>query len=216
MPEIVPAVLAEDEKEFAALLDIAQAFAPVIQLDFMDGDFVPSRSLSPERLPEITRLTVEAEAHLMMRKPEVYFEALKHAGVVRAIFHVEAVESVVDTIEKCKYSGLKAGIAFNPDTDVWEYIDEAREADEVLFMTVYPGFYGRPMVKEVLDTVRQFKRKYPEIRTAVDGGVKLDNVKTVAATGVDRICVGSAIMKAEKPAEAYQEFIRRVRHAGKT
>lgn len=217
VPQIVPAVLAEEENEFLSLLRKASQFAPLIQLDFMDGEFVPSKSLSPLRLPELVELSVEAEAHLMVKNPADCFIPLRNAGVKRAIFHVEAVSDAVETIGFCRKAGLEAGIAVNPDTDIRQFIEAAAQADEVLFMTVYPGYYGRPMVEEVLGRVAEFKRKYPEIPTSVDGGVKLENVEKVASTGVDRICVGSAVMKAEDPARAYEEFVRRVRHAaGKT
>ncbi len=198
---IIPAILTDDPGAFRTMIETVAGFAPEAQLDFMDGIFVPSVSVPVSSVRNIDVV----DAHLMVLEPERYSEDLR-GKVRRVIVHVEALDDVSTTVRMFVESGLSIGLAINPDTPSDTVIPVLEHLDEVLFLSVYPGYYGRPLVPEALEKARSFKERYPLVTVGIDGGVKLENVREIAATGADRIYVGSAIFLASDPAEAFQAF----------
>lgn len=212
--EIVPAILAEDEKSFFSLVKTALKFARRLQFDFMDGKFVPSKSVPVAILKELAKkfdlANVILEAHLMVFNPENYASELVGNGIRTIIFHVEAVDSPKETSLFFKSKGIEVGIALNPETPN-ESIEKLIDiVDFVMFMTVKPGFYGSPLEVDVLKKIKDFALNYPHVLIAVDGGVKIDNIDLFISAGARRICIGSAIMKAENPKVAYNRFLEKV------
>lgn len=210
LPEIVPAILTDSEEEFVRLATAATKFASRVQFDFMDSRFVPSRSVPVDSVLSIPETSSFLEAHLMVFNPEKHFKVLREANFEMVIFHVEAVEDPLKTIDKIRSFGLLPGVAINPDTniDAVEYL--YNEVEEILFMTVYPGYYGRQIVWEALYRAKEFKERHPEVIIGVDGGVKLENILKIVESGADRICVGSAIFKADDIEKSYSEFVSKV------
>lgn len=208
-PEIVPAILTGDESDFHKMIETVKSFAPSFQIDFMDGKFVPSKSVPVEYVGDKNFSEHYVEAHLMVYKPEEHFGILKKADIDRVIVHYESVEDVGRIIKDAAKEKLEIGLAINPDTSFSEITSFLKDISSVLFMTVYPGYYGRAMAKSVLNEIKKFKRAYPNIVTAVDGGVKLENLNEILTTGVEKICVGSAIMKAKAPKLEYKKFVDR-------
>jgi len=202
---IVPAVLTDKREEFVHMLSICREFAKFVQIDVMDGKFVPSKSISPSDLGGL-KSPLPCEAHVMADNPLDWIIPFKDFGAQRIIFHFEISMNKAEVIESIQASGLKAGLAVNPDTKVEEFSYLVDKVDAILFMSVVPGFYGSPFVPAVLDKIKKFKRLYPHKETGIDGGVKLDNLDKVKRTGVSYICVGSAILKASSPQEAYNSF----------
>lgn len=215
--EIIPAILAEERQAFFSLTEKALSFAHRIQFDFMDGLFVPSKSVDIDVLLEAKEAFdfrgKIIEAHLMVYEPEKHAKLLSEAGVTTFIFHFESVKEHRKTIDFLKDSGFEVGLAVNPETGIEDFEHLVGLLDLVMFMTVKPGFYGSPLEIDVLSKVNQFTAKYPEVMTAVDGGVKIDNLDLFLKAGARRICVGSAIMKAVDPEKAYRDFINKVRVA---
>lgn len=213
--QIIPAILAEDRETFFALTEKALSFANRIQFDFMDGLFVPSKSVDIGVLEEVReRFGFEGkhlEAHLMICEPEKHAPILSRAGVNTFIFHFEAVEKPEKAIRYLREFGFEVGLAINPETRIEDFEQLVESVDLVMFMTVKPGFYGSPLEVEVLKKVQVFSKKYPDIVTAVDGGVKVENLDLFLDAGARRICVGSAIMKAEDPVKAYNAFIKKIK-----
>ncbi|MEM7816974.1 MAG: ribulose-phosphate 3-epimerase, partial [Candidatus Aenigmatarchaeota archaeon] len=110
-------------------------------------------------------------------------------------------------IESIRSKNLEVGIAVNPYTKIEEFEFLLEKVDTVLFMSVEPGFYGSPFITGVLEKIKEFKKLYPNKTIGIDGGIKLDNFKEVKNIGVDYICIGSAILKAKNPKEAYFKFL---------
>ena len=98
------------------------------------------------------------------------------------------------------------GLAVNPYTPIADISPLADELDCVLFMAVHPGFYGSKFIREVLDKIAEFRHIYPDIEIGIDGGVKEDNIAGIAISGVNYICVGSAIFLQENPVESYRRL----------
>ncbi|MDD4955376.1 MAG: ribulose-phosphate 3-epimerase [Candidatus Omnitrophica bacterium] len=200
---VVPALLTDKKENLSRMLDICSGFCNYAQIDIMDGKLVPSKSISVKDLSGM-RFPIRSEAHLMVEDPLEWIEAFKNAGSTRVIFHFEIKEKnhlkIIDAIRK---QNLEVGIAVNPSTKIKDFEFLINRVNCVLFMSVIPGFYGSKFIPEVLDKIKEFKTLYPEKCAGIDGGVKTENVKTVAESGVNYVCVGSAILKAENPKEAF-------------
>ena len=199
---IVPAILTEEKQELIRMCALCSSFCDYVQIDIMDGKFVQSKSVTVDNLKDL-RLPVKSEAHLMVENPLEWLEVFKKIGSKRIIFHFEINEDHEKIITEIKNAGMDVGIAVNPSTKINVFKHLLSIIDSVLFMSVIPGFYGSKFIPEVLTKISEFKRLYPGKCTGIDGGVKLDNITRVAASGVDYICVGSAILKAEDPGAAY-------------
>ncbi|HJW87999.1 MAG TPA: ribulose-phosphate 3-epimerase, partial [Dehalococcoidia bacterium] len=116
---VLPAVLTSNPRELERMLHEAEAFTDRVQVDIMDGRFVPSESISAEDLARVkTRLFVEV--HLMVMEPEAHLEAFLEAGAGRVVFHYEATSSPSRTIALARHLGLWVGLALNPQTPVLE------------------------------------------------------------------------------------------------
>ena len=207
MPKIIPAILTADLDDLKTKFKQAETYTDTVQLDVMDNKFVKNISLQPEDLQGL-ETTLNLEVHLMCFEPLEYFKKFQSLNPEIFIFHLEATDDPASVITEIKKTDTKVGIALNPETpleDVEQYIDQL---DLVLFLSVNPGWQGQELIPEVLEKIKTLKQKYPQLIIEIDGGVKLENVQQVAESGVDRIVAGSALVKAEKPVEAYHEFIK--------
>jgi len=204
---IIPALLTDDKQELIEMMNLCAKFTNYVQIDIMDGEFVPSKSITLQGLKGWKSPT-RCEAHLMVRDPLIWIKLFKEFGAERIIYHFEIEKDQREVILQIKRAGLGAGIAINPQTSIGQIQNLIDEIDVVLFLSVNPGFYGSPFIPEVLEKIKEFKKHFPDKLTAIDGGVKLDNLKTVKLCGVDNICIGSAIMKAKDPKVAFEEFTK--------
>ena len=204
---IVPAVLTDDAAALTVMLRQAEGFTGYVQIDIMDAKFVPTHTVG---LPEITAAgtSLSWEAHLMVENPVDYFVPCQEAGASRVIFHYEATPAHRDVIDAARLAGLSVGMAVNPETPLEMVLPLAPQLDSVLFMTVHPGYYGAQYLPEVMDKVRAFCEAAPDVVTAIDGGAKESNIREIAASGLDYICVGSAVFKAPDPGAAYRKLIQ--------
>ena len=171
----------------------------------MDGDFVPSYSISFKDIAPL-KPKFKWEAHLMVQHPENYLEGFKKAGAQKIVFHYEARTDREKTIKSIRKLGMQVGLAVNPKTTIKEFGPLVKHVDSVLFLSVEPGFYGAKFIPEVLDKIVEFRKNYPKAITNIDGGVKEDNIKEIVRTGINAICVGSAIFNRPDPAAAYHRL----------
>lgn len=206
---IVPAVLTESPAALVSMLKQAVVFTDWVQIDVMDGVFVPSKSITARDIGAATVKT-QWEAHLMVCNPEKYLEEFRFAGAKRIVVHYEAVKTTAaDVIESITSLGMQAGLAVNPETQISELEpDLVKRLDSVLFLSVHPGFYGAKFIPEVLDKITLFRRLYPEIIIGIDGGIKSSNINEVSCCGVNEICVGSAVFSQPDPAASFSELTR--------
>lgn len=206
MPRIVPAILTDDPQALERMIRQAETFTDYVQIDVMDGKFVPSQSINCEDIARIpTKLAWEA--HLMVVQPEDYFDGFKKAGARRIIFHYEAARSPEAVIARANSLGLQVGIALNPDTSPSAVLPLLKTVDSVLLLSVIPGFYGSKFIPDVLDKVEQLHLYSIQLEIGIDGGIKENNIVQVARSGVDSICVGSAIFSQPDPKESYHRLL---------
>lgn len=203
--KIVPALLAEEFEEFVRKLRQAESFAGYIQIDIMDGVFVPTRSFPPERLNDVGT-TLSFELHLMVSDPFGVAEKIHNPGLKKIIFHIESGAEPVHLIERFRARGLGAGLAIKPQTAADKFREAAEHADTLLFLTVEPGNYGSPFKPEVLKKIAGARKAFQDKEIGVDGGVSLDNLKDFFDIGVDYVCVGSRIFLHGEPEESYRLF----------
>ena len=204
--KIVPAILADNVDDFLSRLRQAESFAEYVQIDLMDGNFVPTLSFPPEKINSI-RTSLSFEMHLMVRHPSAYISTIKNPGLKKVIYHFESEVKHIDFIKQINDRGIQVGLAVKPETGLEEFRDIAERVDTVLFLTVDPGYYGSPFKPEVLDKIAETRKIFPRKTISVDGGVSLENLEEFLKRGVDYVCIGSRIFLGDDPAENYKEFL---------
>jgi ribulose-phosphate 3-epimerase len=194
------------------MLRQSETFTDYVQIDIMDGQFVPSRSINWKHLAAI-KTKLSWEAHLMVLHPEDQFEGFKQAGAKKVVFHYEATQSPREVISFARDLGLGVGLAVNPETTVSAILPLTGEIDSLLFLSVVPGFYGSKFIPEVLDKIAEFRRARPDMEIGIDGGIKESNIVQIARAGADVICVGSAIFLQPDPAVSFRHLQSLIKQA---
>ena len=154
---IVPAILTDSKDGLVEMVNLCEGFTNYVQVDIMDGVFVPSRSVAPSDVESVHPPT-KSEAHLMVEDPLMWLDAFKQFGSHRIIFHYEISQNHRDVIDAIRGKGFQVGIAVNPPTPMSDFEHLLADIDSVLFMSVNPGFYGSPFIPEVVDKIKQFKK----------------------------------------------------------
>jgi ribulose-phosphate 3-epimerase len=199
MKKIAPSILSADfsrlGEEIAA---VEKAGADWIHIDVMDGLFVPNITIGPgvvASLRKVTRLPLDV--HLMIENPERYLEAFAEAGSDVITIHVEATRHIHWALSRIRQLGLKAGVSLNPGTSLALVEPIIPDLDNLLIMTVNPGFGGQPFIEGVLPKIRQAKdlidRTAPRVTLEVDGGVTTENIEIIAQAGADIFVAGTSV-----------------------
>ena len=203
---VVPAILTDDPKALETMVRQAETFTTYVQVDIMDGQFVPSRSITWEHLVNLP-MKLSWEVHLMVLHPEEQLEGFRQAGAQKVVFHYEATPSPQEIISRARNLGIGVGLAVNPGTPVSAILPLVSEVDSILFLSVNPGFYGSKFIPEVLDKIVEFRKAQPSMEIGIDGGIKEDNVTHIARSGADVIYVGSAIFAQPQPGESFRRLL---------
>ena len=193
--EIVPSILSADVGRLAEQVREAEsAGADRIQVDVMDGHFVPNLTFGPlvvEAVRSVTRLPVEA--HLMIERPELFLEAFAKAGATLIEVQVEATTSLYRTVQAIKELGAKAGVAINPATSVEALREILPYIDLVNVMTVEPGFGGQKFIPHSPEKIRRVRALSSEVEIEVDGGIDARTAPLVVRAGASVLVAGNSV-----------------------
>ena len=211
-PSILSADFARLGEEVDAVLD---AGADIIHFDVMDNHYVPNLTIGPLVCKALRNHGVAADidVHLMVKPVDRIIPEFAAAGATYITFHPEATEHVDRSLRLVRDHGCKCGLVLNPATPLSTLDHVLAQLDMVLLMSVNPGFGGQAFIPYVLDKLRAVRARIDDldkpIRLEVDGGVTVDNIRTIAAAGADTFVAGSAIFGADD----YGAVIARMRES---
>lgn len=208
--EIMPSILAADMGNLEAAIRLCEnAGADQIHMDIMDGVFVPNISMGPAVVAMADRVTdLPMDVHLMLLEPQNHIEAFAKAGSDTILIHIEADCNVEDTLKKIRELGCKSGITVNPPTlvdSIFSCLEEGL-VDEVLVMSVNPGFGGQKYIAAAEAKVAKVRRRFPDLLISIDGGIDLETVKPAAAHGANLFVAGTALFKAPDMKAAVEQM----------
>lgn len=200
---ITPSILSADLSCLQKEVD-SVASADGIQVDVMDGHFVPNLTFGAPILKGIkTRLPWDI--HLMVENPVERIQEFLEIGAKNITFHAEAVPDTKarkDLIAAIHKGGATAGIAINPETSIDAIQDVIRDVDLVLVMSVHPGFSGQEFLSEVLDKVKTLRAEHPDLMIQMDGGIDEKTAPLCVRAGANNLVAASAIFGAKDRAGA--------------
>ncbi len=193
--EIVPSILSADAGRLAEQVKEAEeAGADRIQVDVMDGHFVPNLTFGPLVVEAVRRATaLPVEAHLMVERPETFLEAFAKSGATLIEVQVEATTSLYRTVQTIHELGAKAGVAINPATPVEDLREILPYIDLVNLMTVEPGFGGQKFIPGSPEKIRRLRALSKDVEIEVDGGIDARTAPLVVAAGASVLVAGSSV-----------------------
>ncbi|GAC1657615.1 MAG: ribulose-phosphate 3-epimerase [Ktedonobacteraceae bacterium] len=212
---LVPSILSADFTRLGEQIREAEAAgAQRIQIDIMDGHFVPNISMGPlvvEAVRRSTRLTLET--HLMITNPERYIEDFANAGADVIIVHQEACTHLHRVIQQIKKTSKQVGVALNPATPVFLLQDVLTLLDLALIMTVNPGFGGQEFIPEMLHKIAQMRQIVSQRNLhcdiEVDGGIHEATVSQAVKAGANLLVAGSAVFNRNESVAQAMEKLRK-------
>ena len=201
---ISPSILAADfvniERDLGRI-----GTADLVHVDVMDNHFVPNLTFGPQMVDRIQQVSsLPLDVHLMIDDPDRWAPGYAELGAYSVTFHAEATTEPVLLARRLREIGARAGIALKPGTPVEPYLDLLDEFDQVLVMTVEPGFGGQSFMAETMPKLHLLRetlsRTGGDVWLQVDGGVNEDTISIAADAGADTFVAGSSVFSSDNPA----------------
>jgi ribulose-phosphate 3-epimerase len=205
-PSILSADFANFQSEFATI-----ANSDLIHVDVMDNNFVPNLTFGLPMVQRMQQITPKPlDVHLMISNVDKWAPGYAEAGSFSVTFHAEASENPVALARKLRSIGARAGVAIKPGTDVESFLDDLAEFDQLLIMTVEPGFGGQSLIEATLEKVSSARRRIDQdkldVWLQVDGGIDEGNIERIAELGADTFVAGSAVFKSNDRSKQIQNL----------
>jgi ribulose-phosphate 3-epimerase len=203
---ISPSILSADFANFDSELQRIAA-ADLIHVDVMDNHFVPNLTFGLPMVQRLQQVTPKPlDVHLMLENPDRWAPGYAEAGAYSVTFHAEAVRDAVGLARRLRDIGSRAGLALKPGTDVTDYLEIAAEFDQILVMTVEPGFGGQSFMADMMPKLVALRevvtRTGLDIWLQVDGGITEQTIVVAAEAGADTFVAGSSVFGAADPTVA--------------
>ena len=196
MIQVVPSILSADLSRLGEQVrEAMDAGADRIQVDVMDGHFVPNLSFGPAIVEAVRRVApgLPIEAHLMLERPEQFVQPFARAGADYILVQVESTHSLYRTVHAIAEAGSTAGLVLNPGTPVETLRELVPYVALVNVMTVEPGFGGQEFIATSPDKIRRVRDLAPELDIEVDGGIDAESAPLVVAAGASILVAGSSV-----------------------
>ena len=213
--KIAPSILSSDFSKLGEVLEeLNQSGAEMVNVDVMDGHFVPNITFGPPVIKKIRKYsTLPFDVHLMIAPVHKYIKDFADAGADIITVHPEATDNLVQTIELIKSLGKKAGVSLNPKTTLDSILPVLHLVDLVLVMSVNPGFGGQKFMPEVLSKVKELRAKIDQeklnIDIEIDGGIDFETAKLAKDAGVDILVSGTTLFDSK---DSLQNNIQKLRN----
>ncbi|GAB3387821.1 ribulose-phosphate 3-epimerase [Humibacter soli] len=201
---INPSILAADFVNMQSDLDRI-ATADLVHVDVMDNHFVPNLTFGPQMVGRIQDVSeIPLDVHLMIDDPDRWAPGYAELGAYSVTFHAEAAADPIALARRLRSIGARAGIAIKPGTSADDLLEVLDEFDQVLVMTVEPGFGGQSFMAETMPKLRMLREAVTarglDVWLQVDGGITEETIVTAAEAGADTFVAGSSVFRAEHPA----------------
>lgn len=212
MNTIIPAIIPKSFEDLSASVSLVSPFAKEVQVDIVDGKFVPYTSWpyqgsgAVQRLSDMTAILC-VEVDLMIEQPERVLSTYLDAGVTKVVIHLEStdMEQVKEMSELCHTRGVAMGVSIGNDTPLEVLLAQRAHADYVQLMGIPEiGAQGKPFDERVLARVRTLRDQFPDLTISIDGSVNATTLPRLIEAGANRFVAGSALMGAEDPHTAYE------------
>ena len=199
--EIHPSLLAADFACLAEEIRDVEPFVDGFHLDVMDGVFVPNISFGPVVVEAVRRVTrLPLHCHLMISDPAKYIAAFRNAGADSILVHIETLSDPAEVLASIRARGAGVGLTLNPETSIQDVIPWLPSVDELLIMSVRPGFGGQAFQPESIERVRTVASRLAELgcpaHISIDGGIGPGNAHLVSAAGADILVAGTSVFRA--------------------
>lgn len=209
MIKVAPSILSADYLNLQRDIEKVEKDAELLHIDVMDGSFVPAISYGPNWVPQIRKISnLVLDVHLMVVNPERFVDEFADKGADIIGVHVEATPHIHRALQMIKNKGVKAEVVINPGTPVEAIKPVLYMVDQVLVMTVNPGFGGQKFLDETVKKIKQLddikKSEGYDFDIEIDGGVNNETVQAAAKAGATVAVAGSYVFGAENPAERIQ------------
>lgn len=200
MNQLIPALLVHDEKTFRDRVSLMETDFPVLQIDVMDGAFVPNRTWFDVNVLRRLKTSAKFELHLMVMDPGRYVEETSDiSSVFRYIWHLEAPIDHATQITRVHALNKEAGLAISPETPIDKLAQYTKSLDEILIMGASPGFSGQKLQPQSIKRAAEIHSRWPNVPLGFDINVNSETIPTLLAAGISRFCAAGAIFKAEDP-----------------
>lgn len=212
--EILPSLLAADFGRLADEIIRAEVSgADALHLDIMDPHFVPNLSFGPDvvALSKKVAPNFYRNVHLMMSRPDLYLEKFAAAGAQTLQIHIEADCDLHTELRRIQALGVKRALVLNPETPAEHLLPYLDEVDEILVMTVHPGYGGQKFIEECLSKVSLFRKLRPDLDIMIDGGGNAETIPLSAKAGANQFVAGSYLFRQADMRKAVEDLRKSVK-----
>ncbi|MFC1801878.1 ribulose-phosphate 3-epimerase [Patescibacteria group bacterium] len=207
--KIIPAIIPKSYEDLESKLSLVKGLVPLVQIDILDGIFVPEKSWpfgsEKEEIP--FKQDFGFELDLMIEKPEESLDYWISLGAKRIIIHLKSTSDFNEIYRKLKFNNIEVGLAVSPETTTEEITEYLEKIDFIQFMGIKKiGFQGSPFDERVINKISNLRSINQDVTISVDGGVSLENAESLVQSGANRLVSGSTIFKSGDISETIKKF----------